>query len=479
MRISSNISQSAIYSLEDSPLDLRASAFVKLKNGTWWLRLLVLVSVDSIVLSLAWLLAEYYTQFLPSLWHTSYIPGLILVQIAALILQGTYGPGKNRYNYFRIAKTLAFAHGAILIVCFLYLSILDIHCSDFIFTCSTSVLFVCVGRFLVNLSLKYLRRKKLLGCIPVCVICDSENKERAINLIEKERRYIICQNADANSLDKANRQKTLKKLNELGVTEVFISWDAIKNRMFLCWLFQASGITVHILPLELKPIDRDVRLGQIGGITCLTFEAPLITGKDFWIKKRFDFFATVLFLMFFFPVYIAISIAIKLDSPGPVFYRQTRIGLGGKEFKVFKFRTMRTDADKLQKKLEALNESKDGILFKIKDDPRVTKVGKFLRYYSLDELPQLFNVLLGEMSLVGPRPLPTRDVDKFSERHFIRQEVLPGITGMWQVSGRSDIIDFEQVIKLDLTYIENWSLWLDFQILLKTVQVVLNKEGAY
>ena len=140
---------------------------------------------------------------------------------------------------------------------------------------------------------------------------------------------------------------------------------------------------------------------------------------------------------------------------------------------------MRTDADKLQKELEAQNETKDGILFKIKDDPRVTRVGKFLRRYSLDELPQLFNVLLGEMSLVGPRPLPTRDVDKFSERHFIRQEVLPGVTGLWQVSGRSNIIDFEQVIKLDLNYIENWSLGLDFEILLKTVQVVLKKEGAY
>ena len=133
----------------------------------------------------------------------------------------------------------------------------------------------------------------------------------------------------------------------------------------------------------------------------------------------------------------------------------------------------------MQKELEALNENKDGVLFKIKDDPRVTRIGKFLRRYSLDELPQLFNVVLGEMSLVGPRPLPTRDVEKFSECHFIRQEVLPGVTGMWQVSGRSDILDFDQVMKLDLRYIENWSLWLDFQILLKTVQVVLNKEGAY
>jgi exopolysaccharide biosynthesis polyprenyl glycosylphosphotransferase len=183
--------------------------------------------------------------------------------------------------------------------------------------------------------------------------------------------------------------------------------------------------------------------------------------------------------MLSFPIYIAIAIAIKLDSPGTVFYRQTRIGLHGQQFKVWKFRTMRSDAEKLQKELEALNETKDGIIFKIKDDPRITRIGKFLRRYSLDELPQLFNVILGEMSIVGPRPLPTRDVDKFAEHHFIRHEVLPGITGLWQISGRSDILDFEQVINLDLNYIENWSLRLDFEILLKTVMVVLKKEGAY
>jgi exopolysaccharide biosynthesis polyprenyl glycosylphosphotransferase len=231
--------------------------------------------------------------------------------------------------------------------------------------------------------------------------------------------------------------------------------------------------------MELKPIYRDLVVHNVGGMTCLSFMSPAITGKDFWLKRIFDFCFACLFLLFTFPIYLTIAIAIKLDSPGSVFYRQTRIGLHGKEFQVWKFRTMRNDADKMQKELEALNETKDGILFKIKDDPRVTRVGKFLRRYSLDELPQLFNVVLGEMSLVGPRPLPTRDVNKFSARHLIRQEVLPGVTGMWQVSGRSDILDFEQVLNLDLRYIENWSLWLDFQILLKTIDVVVNKKGAY
>jgi lipopolysaccharide/colanic/teichoic acid biosynthesis glycosyltransferase len=140
---------------------------------------------------------------------------------------------------------------------------------------------------------------------------------------------------------------------------------------------------------------------------------------------------------------------------------------------------MYINADKLQKELEARNEMQDGVLFKMKDDPRITKVGKFLRRSSLDELPQFFNVLLGEMSLVGPRPLPIRDVQKFSEHHFIRQEVLPGITGLWQVSGRSNITSFEEVVRLDTFYIENWSIWLDLQILLRTAIVLLQKQGAY
>jgi lipopolysaccharide/colanic/teichoic acid biosynthesis glycosyltransferase len=137
------------------------------------------------------------------------------------------------------------------------------------------------------------------------------------------------------------------------------------------------------------------------------------------------------------------------------------------------------NADQLMKELEAKNEIKGGILFKMKDDPRITKVGKVLRQYSLDELPQLINVLRGQMSLVGPRPLPLRDVEGFAAHHFARQNVLPGITGLWQVSGRSDIIDFENAFRLDVMYINNWSLLLDFQILWKTVQVVLKRKGAY
>jgi exopolysaccharide biosynthesis polyprenyl glycosylphosphotransferase len=205
----------------------------------------------------------------------------------------------------------------------------------------------------------------------------------------------------------------------------------------------------------------------------------LVIGKYYLVKRSVDFVFAAVFICLLSPVYLAIALAIKLDSAGPVFFKQTRIGLHGRKFQVWKFRTMRVDAEKMQKELEALNETKDGVIFKIKNDPRITGIGAFLRRYSLDELPQMFNVLLGEMALVGPRPLPMRDVDNFSPHHFFRHEVLPGVTGLWQVSGRSNIVDFEQVIKLDFNYIENWSLAMDLRILLKTVKVVFKKEGAY
>jgi exopolysaccharide biosynthesis polyprenyl glycosylphosphotransferase len=324
-----------------------------------------------------------------------------------------------------------------------------------------------------------MRDRKLIGSHSVFVICDPKEQEEYANFINKENFYTIVGFDGYKALDRYHRQATLEHLHELGVSEIFISWNAIKNRMFLCWLFQAAGITIHILPLEIKQIYKDAELSNIGGMPCMTFKCPLITGKDFWIKRVFDFCFASLFVILTSPIYLAIALAIKLDSSGPVFYKQTRVGLHGQKFAVWKFRTMRPDADQMQKELEALNENKDGILFKMKDDPRVTRIGKFLRSYSLDELPQIFNVLRGEMSLIGPRPLATRDVAHFSERHFIRQEVLPGITGWWQVSGRSDILDFDQVMRLDLHYIENWSLLLDIKILFKTVAVVLRKQGAY
>jgi lipopolysaccharide/colanic/teichoic acid biosynthesis glycosyltransferase len=172
-----------------------------------------------------------------------------------------------------------------------------------------------------------------------------------------------------------------------------------------------------------------------------------------------------------------IALGVKLDSPGPVFYRDRRIGLAEREFGMFKFRSMYANAAQRQAALEEENEA-SGPLFKIKDDPRVTRIGRILRRYSIDELPQLLNVVRGEMSLVGPRPLPLRDYVQLEDWHRKRYLVLPGMTGLWQVSGRIDL-SFDDLVRLDFYYLENWSIWLDVSILAKTMPAVLARRGAY
>lgn len=172
-----------------------------------------------------------------------------------------------------------------------------------------------------------------------------------------------------------------------------------------------------------------------------------------------------------------VALAIKIDSPGPVFFSQTRIGKNGRRFKIWKFRSMYTDAEARKKELEAQNEIK-GLMFKMEDDPRITKVGKFIRKTSIDETPQFFNILVGDMSLVGTRPPTEDEFEQYNGYYRRRMSITPGLTGMWQVSGRSDIQDFEEIVKLDLEYIDNWSLLLDIKILFKTVFIVLGRKGS-
>jgi lipopolysaccharide/colanic/teichoic acid biosynthesis glycosyltransferase len=204
---------------------------------------------------------------------------------------------------------------------------------------------------------------------------------------------------------------------------------------------------------------------------------PVFEGIDFAMKRSFDIVVAGLLVLALSPVLIACAVAVRFSSRGPVIYRSLRPGIGAMPFHCFKFRTMYRDADQRQADLEPLNEA-SGALFKIRDDPRMTPVGRFLRRFSLDELPQLFNVVRGEMSLVGPRPLPERDFERLEDWHKKRYLVMPGITGLWQISGRSDL-DFDDLVRLDFLYLERWSVFLDLSILLKTVPAVLMRRGSY
>jgi exopolysaccharide biosynthesis polyprenyl glycosylphosphotransferase len=240
----------------------------------------------------------------------------------------------------------------------------------------------------------------------------------------------------------------------------------------------ARGVRVRAVASTMEVLTQgkaELVLGE--GLPLLEVRPPVFEGFEFALKRSFDFVGAGLLLLLSSPLLAVIAVGVKLTSRGPVLHRSIRPGIGARPFRCFKFRTMYEGAEARQHELEHLNE-KSGALFKLRDDPRVTPIGRFLRRNSLDELPQLLNVLRGEMSLVGPRPLPLRDHSRLEDWHRRRYLVLPGITGLWQVSGRSDL-DFDDMVRLDFLYLERWSMLLDLAILVKTVPAVLRRRGAY
>lgn len=238
------------------------------------------------------------------------------------------------------------------------------------------------------------------------------------------------------------------------------------------------AICVEYLPAALHDVECKPTARTWAGRPVLELLPPHLGVPQMAIKRGIDLVLAILALLLLSPLLTMIAIAIRLDSPGPVFFGQTRVGVGGATFKMWKFRTMIADAERLKPTLAHLNESGDPRLFKIPYDPRVTRVGRWLRRTSLDEIPQLFNVIRGEMSLVGPRPFFPEDMKHYQSHHFERLSVLPGITGLWQVSGRSNIRDFESVVSLDCEYIRRWSIGMDLKILLKTIPAVFRRDGA-
>ena len=276
------------------------------------------------------------------------------------------------------------------------------------------------------------------------------------------------------------------------IDEVFISVsesrqypDALIDR------FLEMGVVVHVKLLNVRQLRGNKQfVEQLGNYAVLTSSINYMTASQAFMKRTMDIVGGIAGCILTGLLILIIGPMIYIQSPGPVFFCQVRVGKNGKRFKMYKFRSMYTDAEKKKEKLMAANRVKDGRMFKLDWDPRIIGsrrladgtikkgIGNFIRDYSLDEFPQFFNVLKGDMSLVGTRPPTVDEWEKYELHHRARLAIKPGITGMWQVSGRSDIVDFEEVVKLDREYIDKWSLGLDIKILLKTVQVVLKKEGA-
>ena len=264
-----------------------------------------------------------------------------------------------------------------------------------------------------------------------------------------------------------------------GVDEVLITLPWRYHRKILDIVDQCvrQRVQVRIVPDLFQLSLSRVNVDNIGGVPVIGIRDPSIGMWRRVVKRSLDLVIALLGMLLLLPIFVLIGLAIRISSPGPVFFTQARMGPGGQEFAIHKFRSMRQGAEMEKRELADLNEA-SGPLFKIRDDPRLTRVGRILRRWSLDELPQLYNVVRGEMSLVGPRPATPDEVAQYEEWHLKRLAVHPGITGLWQVSGRSDL-PFDEMVLLDIYYVENWSVAMDTMILLRTVPKWLSGEGAY
>ena len=266
---------------------------------------------------------------------------------------------------------------------------------------------------------------------------------------------------------------------QMMVDEVFISLPGVPVTEIreMVQRFEEMGLVCHYRVDLFSKANPNTYVQQLAGYSVISFTLQSMDSRRMLIKRLMDIVGSLIGCVLTLLITPFVALAIKIDSPGPVFFSQTRIGKNGRRFKIWKFRSMYMDAEERKKELEAQNEIK-GLMFKMEDDPRITKVGKFIRKTSIDETPQFLNILLGDMSLVGTRPPTEDEFEQYNGYYRRRMSITPGLTGMWQVSGRSDIQDFEEIVKLDLEYIDNWSLMLDIKILFKTVFAVLGRKGS-
>lgn len=271
----------------------------------------------------------------------------------------------------------------------------------------------------------------------------------------------------------------LETARQMPLDEVFINLpeedkDYVKH---IIYDLESMGIACHYNIDIIERPQKEVRVGNFAGYTVVTYSINHFDYRRMVVKRLIDIVGGLIGLVITAVLTPFVALAIKLDSPGPVFFAQTRIGKNGRRFKIYKFRSMYSDAEARKKELEAQNEMQ-GLMFKMEDDPRITKVGKFIRKTSIDELPQFYNIVRGDMSLVGTRPPTEDEFEQYNSHYRRRISMTPGLTGLWQVNGRSEVVDFDDVVKYDLEYIDNWSLGLDIKILFQTIWVVITGKGS-
>jgi exopolysaccharide biosynthesis polyprenyl glycosylphosphotransferase len=341
---------------------------------------------------------------------------------------------------------------------------------------------LCSGalRFLYERAIGRIYRRGF-GQTPVLLVGDDEGRRRLRRMMEHvPGAYALAGEVDLASGDGAylaSVRDMLDRTEARGVVLVGAEGLPDEELLDLVHSVRLRGVPLRVVPGAFALMRGRTILSEGMGLPLLEVHYPGLDNTQRALKRVLDVSVSLAGLVLLSPLFLAVALAVRLDSPGPVLFRQKRVGADEKVFVCYMFRSMQRDAEVRQAVLEDLNELK-GPAFKLREDPRVTRVGRFLRRWSIDESPQLVNVLKGEMSLVGPRPLPVRDFLRMEESHKGRLGAVPGMTGYWQTSGRSDLA-FEEMVRLDLYYIENWSLSFDLKIILKTLGAVLSRKGAY
>ncbi|MEO1621514.1 MAG: sugar transferase [Cyanobacteria bacterium J06632_3] len=469
------------------PTDIRAS---RKTSHIWWikklnLRAICLVSSDIVALALSWKGAQFLNQFYspvptPLVWWTWLgLPSIFWLFVSCILATFAH---YRLYSYLTAAKDYAkavqlisYVYLASLVVSYFYDPHLDLPRSLFFSSWLISIVVVVSARLLTHLLLyRFESRRKPTK---VFLIAPADRLQLLSQTVENQPHYRVVGAAMASTAHSAATFHAITTYQPQEVLAEAIPSAELASTLF--WRLRSVGIVLRLLPSSREMIYRRGMPEIFASLPTLRVEASFFRGFDYRLKRWFDVVFAAIALLLLAPLFLLIATVIKASSPGPAFFRQKRMGLHGKVFQVWKFRTMVVNANQLQASLEQHNETKDGVMFKLSHDPRVTPIGKWLRRTSLDELPQLINVFCGQMSLVGPRPLPLRDTEKFEPWHYVRHQVLPGISGLWQISGRSTIKSFDDAVRLDLHYIDNWSLSLDLEILLETIKIVCLGKGAY
>ena len=443
------------------------------------LSILTLIGIDTLSLIVGLVLAGYLVGGEGRVGEVVYlVPILLAVWLSVFAAHGLYERAQKRRNPGALLGAILWGAGLLVIGSSIYpqsgFSLKEILLGIFF------VMLLSVGlRLLYEQGIELISRRRL-GLTPTLVIGEDKERARVRQVMEKAPSTYTCigeLSINGRGVDLPLLRQTLDRTGVRNV--VLAGTEGLSDVQFLEFLRSMSlrRVKVKVIPDVTTLIDSKPTISYEMGVPLLEVGYPRLDNAQWVLKRMLDIAGSLGGLIVLSPLLIGVALLIKLGSPGPVFFKQKRVGADEKVFLCYKFRSMYADAEARQAEFEAKNEV-DGILFKIKNDPRVTPVGRFIRRWSIDELPQLINVLKGEMSLVGPRPLPIRDFERMAELHKKRLATIPGITGYWQISGRSTL-PFEDMVRLDLYYIENWSLSLDIKVLLKTLVAVLRREGSY